>query len=65
MDWPPGAHASTFGGNPVACAAALETIALIQEELMENAARQGDFLMAQLKPMQARRPKSATSAAKG
>ena len=46
MDWPPGAHASTFGGNPVACAAALETIALIQEELMENATRQGDFLMA-------------------
>ena len=28
MDWPPGSHASTFGGNPVACAAALETIAL-------------------------------------
>ena len=26
MSWPPGAHASTFGGNPVACAAALETI---------------------------------------
>ena len=44
MDWPPGAHASTFGGNPVACAAALETIALMQEGLMENAARVGDFL---------------------
>jgi 4-aminobutyrate aminotransferase len=48
MDWPPGAHASTFGGNPVACAAALETIALLEEGLMENAARQGDFLLAEL-----------------
>jgi 4-aminobutyrate aminotransferase len=48
MTWPPGAHASTFGGNPVACAAALETIALIEEGLMENATRQGDFLLAEL-----------------
>ena len=32
MTWPPGAHASTFGGNPVACAAALATIALLEEE---------------------------------
>jgi 4-aminobutyrate aminotransferase len=55
MDWPPGAHASTFGGNPVACAAALETIALLQEELMENAARLGEFLLTALKTMQSRR----------
>ncbi len=48
MSWPPGAHASTFGGNPVACAAALETIALLEEGLMENAAKQGDFLLAEL-----------------
>ena len=41
MTWPPGAHASTFGGNPVACAAALATIALLEEELIENAARMG------------------------
>ena len=32
MTWPPGAHASTFGGNPVSCAAALVTIALLEEE---------------------------------
>jgi 4-aminobutyrate aminotransferase len=56
MDWPPGAHASTFGGNPVACAAALTTIALLEESLMENAARLGEFLMARLKAMQARQP---------
>lgn len=37
MTWVPGAHASTFGGNPVACAAALETIRLLKEQLMTNA----------------------------
>ena len=45
MTWPPGAHASTFGGNPVACAAALATIALLEEELIANAARMGAYLM--------------------
>jgi len=45
MTWPPGAHASTFGGNPVACAAALATIALLEEELISNAARMGAYLM--------------------
>jgi 4-aminobutyrate aminotransferase len=45
MTWPPGAHASTFGGNPVACAAALATIALLEEELVENAALMGAHLM--------------------
>jgi len=44
MTWPPGAHASTFGGNPVCCAAALETFALLEEELIENAARMGAYL---------------------
>jgi 4-aminobutyrate aminotransferase len=54
MDWPPGAHASTFGGNPVCCAAALETIALLEEELIENAARVGDYLLAQLDELKQR-----------
>ena len=44
MTWPPGAHASTFGGNPVACAAALVTIRLLEEGLIENAARTGAYL---------------------
>jgi 4-aminobutyrate aminotransferase len=44
MTWPPGAHASTFGGNPVSCAAALVTIALLQEELVQNAAAMGAYL---------------------
>jgi 4-aminobutyrate aminotransferase len=37
MDWGPGSHASTFGGNPISCVAALETINLLENELMENA----------------------------
>jgi 4-aminobutyrate aminotransferase len=48
MDWGPGAHASTFGGNPVACAAALETIRLLEEKYIDNAARMGDYLMGRL-----------------
>jgi len=44
MSWPPGAHASTFGGNPVSCAAALATIALLKERLVANAAEVGAHL---------------------
>jgi 4-aminobutyrate aminotransferase len=44
MNWPPGAQGSTFGGNPVACAAALATIELIETELMKNAERLGGRL---------------------
>ncbi len=49
MDWKPGAHASTFGGNPVACAAALATIELLETELMENARRVGDYILSRLR----------------
>jgi 4-aminobutyrate aminotransferase len=41
MSWPPGSHGSTFGGNPVACAAGLVTLDLLEEGLMENAAKVG------------------------
>jgi 4-aminobutyrate aminotransferase len=41
MDWKPGAHASTFGGNPVAIAAALKTIELLERELIKNSAETG------------------------
>jgi len=41
MAWPPGAHASTFGGNPVACAAASATIKLLKDSLVANAAAVG------------------------
>lgn len=48
MDWGPGAHASTFGGNPVSCAAALETIRLLKEKYILNAAKMGEYLMGRL-----------------
>ena len=44
MQWTPGAHASTFGGNPVSCAAALATVELLQQELIDNAARLGNHM---------------------
>jgi 4-aminobutyrate aminotransferase len=52
MNWPPGAHASTFGGNPVSCAAALATIDLLRTSLMQNAAEVGAYMMDLLKGLQ-------------
>jgi 4-aminobutyrate aminotransferase len=51
MAWPPGAHASTFGGNPVSCAAAIATIALLRERYVQNAADVGAHLMDGLKAL--------------
>jgi 4-aminobutyrate aminotransferase len=48
MAWPPGAHASTFGGNPVSCAAAIATMELLKKELVKNAADVGAHLKAGL-----------------
>ncbi|MBI4165464.1 MAG: acetyl ornithine aminotransferase family protein [Acidobacteria bacterium] len=48
MNWPPGAHASTFGGNPIACAAALETIRLLEEKYLANSAQMGEYAMKRL-----------------
>jgi 4-aminobutyrate aminotransferase len=56
MAWPPGAHASTFGGNPVSCAAALATIALLQESLIRNADDVGGFLLDGLRELATRHP---------
>jgi len=44
MDWKPGAHASTFGGNPVCIAAALKTIELLEGGLVKNAEAVGAYL---------------------
>jgi 4-aminobutyrate aminotransferase len=49
--WGPGAHGSTFGGNPVACAAALVTIDLLEGGLTANAAVRGEQALAGLKPL--------------
>ena len=56
MRWPAGAHASTFGGNPVSCAAALATIGLLKSELMANAATVGAHLKAGLEGLMKTRP---------
>jgi 4-aminobutyrate aminotransferase len=45
MNWTPGAHASTFGGNPVCIAAALATMRLLEEKYIANAARMGEYLL--------------------
>src|SRR5262249_60179258 len=44
MDWPPGSHASTFGGNPVSCRAALATLQLLEREYIAYAAARGEQL---------------------
>jgi 4-aminobutyrate aminotransferase len=47
MNWTPGAHASTFGGNPVCIAASLATLGLLERSYIANAARMGEFIMRQ------------------
>ena len=54
MSWEPGAHSTTFGGNPIACAASLATIELIENGLMRNAARMGKYIMKHLEEMMKR-----------
>lgn len=48
MDWAPGSHASTFGGNPVAIAAALATLRILEREGKDNAATQGAMMLERL-----------------
>jgi 4-aminobutyrate aminotransferase len=55
--WGPGAHGSTYGGNPVACAAALATIELLEGGLIDNARQRGEQAMAGLRPLASRHPK--------
>jgi 4-aminobutyrate aminotransferase len=52
--WGPGAHGSTYGGNPVACAAALATIALLEDGLIENARVRGSDALGGLRAIQER-----------
>ena len=50
--WTPGTHGSTFGGNPVACAAALATLAVIEDGLLHNATKVGGYLKDKLNALQ-------------
>lgn len=55
--WSPGAHGSTFGGNPVSCAAAVATIGVIEEKkLVEKSAKLGKYLIKKLKELQKKYP---------
>jgi 4-aminobutyrate aminotransferase len=65
MTWDMGSHGSTYGGNPVACAAALATMDLIEGELTANAADIGGFLLEAIRAMQARQPIIAEARGKG
>src|SRR6185369_6039996 len=56
MDWKPGSHASTFGGNPVSCAAALATIKVLNDGVVKNAATVGAHLMGRLTELMAKYP---------
>ncbi|MFO0807329.1 MAG: acetyl ornithine aminotransferase family protein [Gemmataceae bacterium] len=56
MDWPSGSHASTFGGNPVSCRAALATLDLLEREYLANTRARGDQLHRGLVAMQTRHP---------
>jgi 4-aminobutyrate aminotransferase len=56
MSWPPGAHASTFGGNPVSCAAANATIKLLRDQLIQNAAEVGAHIVEGLRELQRKHP---------
>jgi len=54
MKWKPGAHGSTFGGNPVCCAAALATLDLVEKEYMKNARAMGEILIAKTRELQSK-----------
>lgn len=56
MSWPPGTHGTTFGGNPVSCAAGLATLDLIEGGMMANAAEQGEYIRDALEEMRSHHP---------
>ncbi len=56
MRWQPGTHGSTFGGNPVCCAAALATLDLVEHELLPGVTTMGERLFAGLRRLQERYP---------
>jgi 4-aminobutyrate aminotransferase len=56
MTWPKGSHGNTYGGNPIACAAALATLGLIEDEFMTNAGEVGNYVLDRLYEMQEDHP---------
>jgi len=65
MSWPKGAHGNTYGGNPIACAASLATIDLIENEYLQNAAEMGQYTMDALAEIQMHHPSIGDVRGKG
>ncbi|BAZ22097.1 4-aminobutyrate aminotransferase [Kalymmatonema gypsitolerans NIES-4073] len=65
MTWQPGSHATTFGGNPVACAAAIATLKLLESGLMANATQMGELLQAGLHRLSQQFPQISPPRGKG
>jgi 4-aminobutyrate aminotransferase len=65
VTWPMGAHGNTYGGNPLACAASLATIDLIENEYMANAAEVGAYMQDALEEIQMRHPQIGQVRGKG
>jgi len=65
MDWAPGTHGNTYGGNPLSCAASLATIDLIENGFMQNAAEVGAYAMDALEEIKARHPSIGDVRGKG
>ncbi len=65
MNWPSGAHGNTYGGNPLSCAAALETIRLLENGYIANAAEMGEYTLEALEEIAARHPSLGNVRGKG
>jgi 4-aminobutyrate aminotransferase len=65
MDWAPGTHGNTYGGNPVSCAASLATFDLIEKEYLKNAAEVGAYALEALEEIKARHPSIGDVRGKG
>lgn len=65
MTWTKGAHGNTYGGNPIACAAALATIDLIEKEYLQNSVDMGEYTMQCLNELMERHPSIGQVRGKG
>jgi 4-aminobutyrate aminotransferase len=65
MDWAPGTHGNTYGGNPISCAASLATIDLIENGFLKNAAEVGAYAMGALEEIKSRHPSIGDVRGKG
>ncbi|MBN1966199.1 MAG: aminotransferase class III-fold pyridoxal phosphate-dependent enzyme, partial [Anaerolineae bacterium] len=63
--WAPGAHASTFGGNPVSCAAGIATFDLLKNGLIDNTTRMGAYMLGKLAEIESRHPSIGQVRGKG